>query len=84
MKGKDININYEELQLLSKSALKQDDMMVESTMHGRGIFETRKKFESGRSETDWKKSQLLVESTMFPDNKKVQSEYEKMFGKQEN
>lgn len=70
--------------ILSKSALKQDDMMVESTMHGRGILETRKKFESGRSETDWKKSQLLVESTMFPNNKKVQSEYEKIFGKQEN
>ena len=56
----------------------------ESRMHGRGILETRKKFESGRSETDWKKSQLLVESTMFPNNKKVQSEYEKIFGKQEN
>lgn len=36
--------------ILSKSALNQDDMLVESTLHGKSVIETRNLFESMRSE----------------------------------
>lgn len=65
--------------ILSRSALKQDDMLVESTLHGNSVSEVRKQFDSMRSELDWKKSRLLVEKAMFPDNKKVQNEFEQVF-----
>ena len=54
-------------------------MLVESTLHGNSVSEVRKQFDSMRSELDWKKSRLLVEKAMFPDNKKVQNEFEQVF-----
>lgn len=44
---------------------------MESRLHGKGVIEIRNLFESMRSEEDWKKSRLLVERSMFSDNKKV-------------
>lgn len=32
---------------------------------------------------DWKKSRLLVEREMFPNNRKVRDEFEEVFGKEE-
>lgn len=66
-----------------KQPLHQDDIWVENSLHGKGVMETRKLFESLRSEEEWKKSQLLVERAMFPDNRKVKQEFEKVFGKEE-
>lgn len=68
--------------ILSTTALHQDDMIVESSLRGRNVIEVRKLFEELRSEEDWKKSQLLVERSMFPNNRKVKNEYEKVFGKE--
>ena len=69
--------------ILSKTALHQDDILVENLLHGNGVMETRKLFESLRSEEEWKKSKLLVERAMFPDNRKVKQEFEKVFGKED-
>ncbi|WP_312072136.1 hypothetical protein [Anaerotignum propionicum] len=75
-----MTINYGHI--LSKSALHQDDMLLESTLHGKSVIETRNLFESMRSEEDWKKSGLMVEREMFPNNRKVRDEFEEVFGKE--
>lgn len=66
--------------LLSSSALKQDDMVVSSTMHGKDVGQTRKELQAMKSPEAEKKSRFLVEREMFPDNKKVKKNFEKEFG----
>lgn len=73
------NISMGYWHLLSKSALQQDDMLVESLIQGRNVKAVRKSFESMRSEADWRASQLLVEREMFPENRRVKKEYEDFF-----
>lgn len=75
------NLSMKYGHLLSTSALKQDDNLVESTLHGKSVIETRNLFESLRSKEDWEKSRLMVELSMFPDNRKVRDEFDKVFGK---
>lgn len=75
------NLSMKYGHLLSKLALKQDDNLVESTLHGKSVIETRNLFESLRSNKDWDKSRLLVERSMFPNNRKVREEFDKVFGK---
>lgn len=73
------NISMGYWHLLSRSALRQDDMLVNSLIHGRDVKAVRKSFESMRSEEDWRASQLLVERDMFPENRRVKKEYEDFF-----
>ena len=73
------NISMGYWHLLSRSALRQDDMLVDSLIHGRDVKAVRKSFESMRSEEDWRASQLLVERDMFPENRRVKKEYEDFF-----
>lgn len=74
-------LNYSHI--LSISALKQDDFMVSNSIQGRNAGDVQKLMRSLRSEKEAKKSQLLVELSMFPENRKLQEEYNKTFGKDE-
>ena len=69
---------------LSKSAMKQDEMLVEHTLQGRNVKEVRTNFEAQRTERDRKASRLLVEAQMFPKNNKVKKELEIFFDKKES
>lgn len=69
--------------ILSTSALKQDDLMVLNSIQGRNPGEVQKHMKSLRNENDVKKSKLLVELSMFPNNRKVREEYNKVFNIEE-
>lgn len=69
--------------LLSNSALEQDEKYILAYLNGRCAGDVRREFEAMRTDRDWKVGKVLVENAIFPNNKKVQKEYEEIFKEDE-
>lgn len=69
--------------LLSNSALEQDEKYILASLNGRCAGDVRQEFEAMRTDRDWKVGKVLVENAIFSNNKKVQKEYEEMFKEDE-
>lgn len=69
--------------LLSNSALEQDEKYILASLNGRCAVDVCQEFEAMRTDRDWKVGKVLVENTIFPNNKKVQKEYEEIFKEDE-
>lgn len=66
--------------LLSVSGQQQDRLIVEGQLNGRSPAQVQQEFLSLQSTEKVAKGRALVEASMFPNNKKILSRFEKQFG----
>ena len=69
--------------LISLEGLKQDRQIIQASIGGREPQEAQDLFLSFSTPKNMEEGQTLVEAAIFPDNKRIQSKYKKLFQEQE-